>query len=1046
MSNLSDLLQAVLGKHYEAVSGTFDILGGAIGLVADASAVYGVIESIISSDASLQDVLNAITADFNQIGAILSASDRLQRMRDVDQGINPAVTVFQSLPAILSSVPPVTQDYKLAQIQTCVQAVLFFNYDDKWQVVQADSPYYSDDWSGTLAAPADSSGLAFNYIYTLPQFLRAIYILLTTVAALDPSSLSEYADTLTIALARLTTVHDTVVSSGIVGTKMPGIQDIGQIQVFNETSSYDAVFNGPNWHDAVLGDYPFGAVEVYSAANNVTSYRSLFNYHGVDLMTLTTTQANNFLKLVQLNIARQKKALYVGIGFPLVWQAINQLQSVLGQPSSIDPALLSSWSPTEAQSILGLTLPSPAGQPPEPWWEEPYGLEAALQDFLLTTPPYAAFRIYGGSNPNVPNYDPSTGTVPAPGTGLHWDNLYQYLTWSPWAAQHAFVFVDGSDGNLWLNWSDGTDWYWTNQGAPQAGVAVTVGVGVITVMDSLASAQRPYACVIGTDGQLWFNWWDYTRWDWAAQSTPQSGVAVTAGVGALSVMDTPTAAQRPYVFVLGSDRQLWLNWWDNTAWHWASQGVPAVGVTITSTVGVMTVMDSPDSAQRPYVFLIGSDGQLWVDWWDYDHFVWANQGVPQAGVTVAAGVGVLTVTDSSTSAQLPYIFVIGSDRQLWLNSWDGIAWHWTALGTPGPGITIAFAVGVSTQTPAAFAVGSDGQLWWTYFDQGNGVWDWETHGTPQSGVSIATTIGVQTVMDSEHSVPNLYVLVKGSDGQIWLRRSYGAGWSWLAQGVPLSAGIGGGVGITAKWWSGSPFRGEVGESGPIVPPGNPPGAVTVSASALEFPTQQIGTTGAQQALTVTGNAQLAITAIAILDSAGAASADFVSVPPPGSPPPAGSINIQNGQLVITVWFTPTAAGTRNATLQISHNQPGSPLTVQLSGMGNPKPLPLLSFSPAFLNFNPKKITNHTVTLGNTGTAPLTIESIVIADSNYSMTNACNIGAGGGTLQPGQQCTINVVCRFTGPGGSSDMVITHDAAGSPSVVELNATAKAGGGGQ
>jgi hypothetical protein len=136
---------------------------------------------------------------------------------------------------------------------------------------------------------------------------------------------------------------------------MPGIQDIGEIQVFNVSSSdYDAVFSGPNWSDAEYGDYPFGAVEVYSGTSNVSSYRSLFDYHGVDLRKLPAAQASNFLALVQLNIVRQKKALYVEIGFPFVWQAINQLRSVLGQPLLIDP-LYSSWSPTEAQSILSLT-------------------------------------------------------------------------------------------------------------------------------------------------------------------------------------------------------------------------------------------------------------------------------------------------------------------------------------------------------------------------------------------------------------------------------------------------------------------------------------------------------------------------------------------------------------------------------------------------------------------------------------------------------------------------------------------------------------------
>ncbi|HEX3682049.1 MAG TPA: hypothetical protein VHU83_05850 [Bryobacteraceae bacterium] len=815
MSNLSDLLAALNLDHVSAIKTAGGILGGAIGLTADVSAAVDVIESLVSSDPSVQDVLNTITADFNKLNAILSAEDKLERMRDIDQGMKDAVAVFLDLQATITSVPPVTQDYKEAQITICVAAVNFFDNDDKWQVNQADSPYYSDQWSGTLAPPGGDGGLAFNYIYTLPQFLRSIYILLTTISALDPSSLSAYADTLTVALGRLTTIHETVVSSGIVGTKMPGIEDVGQIQVFNSTN-YEAIFTGPNWSDAELGEYPFGAVEIYSGANNVSSYRSIFNYSAVDLRTLPTAQATNFLKLVQLNITRQRKALYTDIGFPLVWQAMNQIRSVLGQPLSIDP-LYSSWSPTEAQSILGLTLPSPAGQQPEPWWEEPYGLEAALGAFLLATPPYAAFRIYGGPDPSIPNYDRSTGTIPAPGTGLHWENLYQYLTWSPWAAQHGYCFLNGGDGNLWMNWSDGTNWYWTNQGAPQAGVSVSAGVGATTVMDSLDSAQRPYIYTIGSDGQLWIDWWDYTRWSWASLGAPQTGVTVAAGAGVLSVMDAPTAAQFPYAFVLGSDGQLWLNWWDGTAWHWTSQATPAVGVTIDSAVGVITVMDSPDSAQRPYAFLIGSDGQLWVDWWDYTRFAWGNLGLPQQGVTAAAGVGVLTVMDSPASAQRPYTFVIGSDRQLWVNWWDDTAWHWTALGTPGPGITIASAVGVTTligspgaaQRPSAFVVGSDGQLWWTYFDDGNGAWDWDTHGAPQSDITIVAAIGVQTVMDSEDSATSPHVFVKGSDGQVWLRRSYdGGGWAWLAQGTPEDADITQGVGVMAKW-SGAPFGGGV---------------------------------------------------------------------------------------------------------------------------------------------------------------------------------------------------------------------------------------------
>jgi hypothetical protein len=104
-------------------------------------------------------------------------------------------------------------------------------------------------------------------------------------------------------------------------------------------------------------------------------------------------------------------------------------------------------------------------------------------------------------------------------------------------------------------------------------------------------------------------------WRWANQGNPPGVATISGPVGVLTMMNTPTSAQRPYVFVRGSDGNLWVNWWNGSVWNWANQGNPPGVPTVSGPVGVLTVMDTPTSAQRPYAFVQGSDGNLWVNWW-----------------------------------------------------------------------------------------------------------------------------------------------------------------------------------------------------------------------------------------------------------------------------------------------------------------------------------------------------------------------------------------------------------------------------------------------
>lgn len=211
--------------------------------------------------------------------------------------------------------------------------------------------------------------------------------------------------------------------------------------------------------------------------------------------------------------------------------------------------------------------------------------------------------------------------------------------------------------------------------------------------------------------------------------------------------------------------------------------------------------------------------------------------------------------------------------------------------------------------------------------------------------------------------------------------------------------------------------------------------VTVVPTTLSFADTQIGTRSLQQTVTVfVGSAT--ITGISFADDTPGASADYVCVPPPGEP-----FAVENGQLMITVWFRPTAGGGRNAKLEIAHNAAGSPLVVELSGTGNAAPTPLLTVSPTTLFFNPKKLTN-TVTLTNKGNAPLIIISMTFDQPNYSFTSSCPVGSG--ALNPGETCTVTVVYHVSGPGGSANLIITHNAPGSPTMVDLEATSASGGG--
>ncbi|HET8905604.1 MAG TPA: choice-of-anchor D domain-containing protein, partial [Ktedonobacterales bacterium] len=223
-------------------------------------------------------------------------------------------------------------------------------------------------------------------------------------------------------------------------------------------------------------------------------------------------------------------------------------------------------------------------------------------------------------------------------------------------------------------------------------------------------------------------------------------------------------------------------------------------------------------------------------------------------------------------------------------------------------------------------------------------------------------------------------------------------------------------------------------------PPPPAPAVTLSPTSLTFGGQTINTTSGAQVITLTnsGNAALSITSIGLT---GTNAADFAQT----NTCPTGATTLAAGaSCTIAVTFTPSATGTRTASVTIADNANGSPQTANLSGSGTTASAPAVSLNPPSLSFGSVAIgataAAQSVNLTNSGTAPLSITSIGLSGTNaadFAQTNTCPTGTN--TLTAGASCTIAVTFSPSqNAAESASVTITDNATGSPHSVALSGT--------
>ena len=185
--------------------------------------------------------------------------------------------------------------------------------------------------------------------------------------------------------------------------------------------------------------------------------------------------------------------------------------------------------------------------------------------------------------------------------------------------------------------------------------------------------------------------------------------------------------------------------------------------------------------------------------------------------------------------------------------------------------------------------------------------------------------------------------------------------------------------------------------------------VTVSPSALTFPSQPVGTSSSPPSVTVnnTGKGVLTVSSVKLT---GASASEFSQT--------NNCTSIQPGaNCIIKVVFTPSAGGNAAASLAITDNAVGSPQAVALSGTSTAASV---TVSPTAVTF-PSQAVGATsspanVTLNNiSSNAVLTVSGVAVSGTNadeFNQSNNCT------TVQPKASCTIKVVFAPTAVGNAA----------------------------
>ncbi len=306
-----------------------------------------------------------------------------------------------------------------------------------------------------------------------------------------------------------------------------------------------------------------------------------------------------------------------------------------------------------------------------------------------------------------------------------------------------------------------------------------------------------------------------------------------------------------------------------------------------------------------------------------------------------------------------------------------------------------------------------------------------TFGSTTVGSSSTTqTVTVYASLKSaSYAISNLAAMVSGdfvrSGGTCGSTVSYGSSCTLSITFSPTASGTR--TGQLSLTHNGTLTPIVISLSGTGTPAAQP--AIAVNTSALTFTDQALGTGSAARSIVVT-NAGASNLQFAGIGISGVAAADFST----GGTCVSTGVLAANATCTVTVVFTPSAVGGRNATLTINSNASNGNAVVSLSGTGVAVSTPAIAFSPTSLAFGDQSVgvvsTARTVTISNPGSGTLQINAIS-ASAGFQVTHNC-----GSALAAGASCTASVTFLPAVVGSASGTVtVISNAALSPQTVGL-----------